>query len=125
MGGYPGGQPPKRGASGLSITALIIAIISLVICWIPFVGAIAALVALVLGIAAWTTSKSSGRPVGLAVAATIVSALAAVAGVILTIAILWLIDKVEDCTDPNFTDAQREQCVEDRLNDSFGMKSTP
>ncbi|HEX5017405.1 MAG TPA: hypothetical protein VFX15_07455 [Actinomycetes bacterium] len=127
--GYPGGQPPKQGASGLSIAALIVAILALVLCWIPFVGAIGALVALVLSIAAWMTSKSAGRPVGLAVAATIVSALAAVAGVLLTILILWVFDEfgddVRECQNQSVTQEQLDRCLEDRVNDRFGIDSTP
>lgn len=124
-GGYPGGQAPKPSASGLSIAALIIAIIGLVGCWIPFVGAIIALIGLALGIVAWVTSKSSGRPIGLAVAATVVGALAALAGVLLTILILWVFNELSDCTDPNLTSQQQENCVNDRVNDRFGIDPTP
>lgn len=127
--GYPSSQPPKSGASGFAIAALIVAIIALVICWIPFVGAFVALVALVLGIAAWLTSKSSGRPVGLAVAATAVGALALLAGIVLTILLVWVLnefgDDIRDCSNPTLTDQQQQECLEDRINDRFGIESTP
>jgi len=128
-GGYPGGQPPKTGNSGLAIAALVIAIIALVICWIPFVGAFIALAALVLSIAAWLNSRSTGRPVGLSVAATVVSALAFVAGILITVLIVWAWDEfgddIRDCSDESLTQQQQEQCLEDRINDRFGIDPTP
>ncbi|MFL6070920.1 MAG: CD20-like domain-containing protein [Actinomycetes bacterium] len=127
--GYPGGQPPKPGQSGLSIAALIFAIITVFLCWIPFVGAILALLALVLSIVAWMTSKSAGRPVGMAVAATIVSALALLAGIILTILLIWIInvfgDDVRDCNNSTLTDQQQQTCLENRINNRLGIDQTP
>jgi len=129
VGGYPGRETPKLGNSGLAIAALVIAIIALVICWIPFVGAFIALGALVLSVVAWVTSKSAGRPIGLAVAATVVSALAFVAGVLITILVVWAWDEfgddIRDCSDATLTQQEQEQCLEDRINDRFGIEPSP
>jgi thiol:disulfide interchange protein len=76
--------------------ALIIAIISLLICLIPVVGAIGALVALGLGIGAWMSSRSQQRPQGLAIAATVIAGLAFLVGVVWSIvAIAFLGDKID------------------------------
>jgi hypothetical protein len=111
----------------LAITALVVAIIALVFCWIPFLGAVVALIALVLSIVAWMTSKSSGRPVGMSIAATIVSAIAALGGVILTILIMWFWgefgDDIRDCSSQTLTEQQQQQCIEDRVNDRLGIDS--
>jgi predicted PurR-regulated permease PerM len=113
----------------LAIAALIIAIITVVLCWIPFVGPVIALVALVLGIVAWMTSKSAGRPLGIAIAATIVSALALLAGIILTILLVWVFnqfgDDIRECNNANLTDQQKQTCLENRINDHFGIDQTP
>ena len=113
----------------MSIAALIVSIIIVLLCWIPFVGPILALLALVLSIVAWMTSKSSGRPVGMAIAATIVSALALLAGIILTIVLIWVInvfgDDIRDCNNDMLTDQQKQTCLENRINDRLGIDQTP
>ncbi len=128
-GGYPGGQAPKAGVSGLAIAAIIVALIALVTCWVPFAGAFIALIALGLSIPAWVTSKSSGRPVGVAIAATVISVLAFLAGVLITILVIWVWDEfgndIRDCTNSNMTQQQQDQCLQDRINDRFGIDPTP
>jgi hypothetical protein len=75
------------------------------------------------------TSKSAGRSVGLAIAATIVSALALLAGVVLTILLVWVFnefgDDIRDCNRMGLTDQQKQTCLENRINDRFGIDQTP
>lgn len=94
--GYPGGEQPPQGATTFSIVALVFAVISLLICLIPVVGALGALVALGLGIGAWLNSRSQHRPQGLAIAATVISGLAFIVGVVWSIvAIAFVGDKID------------------------------
>jgi hypothetical protein len=120
-GGYPGGKPPAAGAGGLAITGLVFAIAAGVLFWIPFLGILIALVGLVLGVVAWSTAGKNGRPKGIAIAATIVGALAMVGAILVTLFVFYFWDVIKDCTDPNLTSAEQEQCATDRVNDRFGV----
>jgi hypothetical protein len=84
-GGYPqyGGQQldPRKG-SGLAISALVLGIIALFLCWLPIVNnfaAILAVVGLALGVPALISARRGRRTgSGLAIASVILSALALV-----------------------------------------------
>jgi hypothetical protein len=102
-GGNPqyGGQQfgPRKG-SGLAISALVVAIIALLLCWVPIVNNFAAILAVVgmaLGIPALVSARRGKRTgSGLAVASVILSALALV-GVLATQAFyVSVIDDVAD-----------------------------
>ena len=90
-GGYPqyGGQqqPGPRKGSGLAISALVLGIIALLLCWVPIVNNVAAILAVVglaLGIPALISTRRGKRTgSGLAVASVILSVLALV-GVLAT-----------------------------------------
>jgi hypothetical protein len=109
--------------------ALVISIIALIICWFPFVGPIAALVALALSIAAWVSSTKSGRPAGLAIAGTVISVIAFIAGVVITIGFLILINRAQEadryCNSVSTTQEEYDQCMTDRVSDWFGIDTTP
>lgn len=79
---YPGygQQPAPTGGSGMAITALVLAIVSLLLCWVPIVNnlfAITAIVAIVLGlIAARRAKKRKASGLGMARAGWIVGLVA-------------------------------------------------
>ncbi len=127
--GYPGGEAPKPGPGTFAIIALIVAVIALLISWVPFLGAIAALIALGLGIGAWVSAKKGGRPAGLAIAATVISILAFLIGVVITIGFLILIDQAQEadryCNSVSTTQAEYDACIEDRVTSWFGVDTTP
>ena len=127
--GYPGGEVPKSGHGAFAIIAFVASILALLISWIPFLGAVAALITLGLSVGAWIVSKKSGRPVGLAVAGTIISILAFLVGLVITIGFLILIDKAEDesryCNSVTNTQAEYDQCMNDRVSSWFGVDTTP
>jgi hypothetical protein len=84
-GGYPqygGQQPDPRKGSGLAISALVLGIIALFLCWLPIVNnfaAILAVVGLALGVPALISARRGRRTgSGLAIASVILSALALV-----------------------------------------------
>ena len=94
--GYPGPgyqqqitppSAPPKGGGGLAVAALVLAIIALLLCWIPIVNNLAfvlGLLALALGAIAWFRSRKGRRAGrGLSVAAAVVSVVAMV-GVIAT-----------------------------------------
>jgi len=94
---------------------------------VPFLGAVAALVALGLGIGAWVTAKKSGRPVGLAVTGTVVSIVALLIGIVISVGFLILIDRAQEadryCNSVSSTQAEYDQCMEDRVSSWFGVET--
>ena len=91
--------------------------------WIPVVGALAGLVALILGIVAWVKASkgtAGGKP--MAIIGTILGVLALLGGILVTVLVIWFASSVDDCYDPDFTDAQIQQCIEDQVNDRFGVE---
>ncbi len=120
-GGYaPQGGPYQPGApkgSGLAISALVVGAVALLLCWVPIVNNVAALLAVVglaLGIPAWVSARRGTRSgSGLAVAGVIVSALA-LAGVLATQAFyVSVLDDVADELDAvEFTPGDAEAPAE-------------
>ncbi len=103
---------------------MVFAILAALICWIPFISFLAlllAMVGLVLGIVAWSKAGKTNRPKGMAIAATIVSALALLVAIAMSALTLWLGDVIVDCTDSSLTSNQQERCLENGLNDKFGV----
>ena len=65
----------------MAVASLVLGIISLIVGFIPFCGIIAlipALIALILGIVAIVINKKKGEKIGMAVAGTILSAIAVI-----------------------------------------------
>ena len=102
-GGFPryGGQHPdaRRGA-GLAISALVVGILALLLCWVPIINNFAAIVAVVglaMGVPALVSARRGMRAgAGLAAASVIISVLALV-GVLATQAFYSsVIDDVND-----------------------------
>ena len=118
--GYPAGNP-NPGHGGLAITALVISIVALVFCWIPFLGIVLAIVGLILGIVAWAGAGKKNRPKGMGIAATIVSIMALLGAIAVTALVFWVWDKVDQCADPNLTQQQQEQCVDDAFTNNSGI----
>jgi hypothetical protein len=117
--GYPPTAAPAGPGSALAVTALVLAIVSAALCWIPFLGAVSALAALVLGIVAWAraqTGRSGGK--GMAIAATVIGACAVVLGIVLTVLISRVIGDLVDCADPSLTQQQQQQCFNNVIGNS-------
>jgi hypothetical protein len=57
-GGRPGGGTP--GTDGVAVAALIVGILAILVSWIPVVGALAGIIALVLGLVGRSRIKKSG-----------------------------------------------------------------
>lgn len=76
--------PPARPVDGLSIAALVLGVVAVVLCWIPFLGAIIAILAIIFG------AIGVGRKIstGMGVAGLVLGLLAFLANVALTIVAL-------------------------------------
>lgn len=113
-GGYDGygAQQPSTGGSGLAITALVLGVVSLLLCWVPIVNnlfAVTAIVAVVLGLVAARRAKkgrSTGR--GVARAGWILGVIALV-GVVATQAFYAaVLDSVGDEIEQSVEESQDE-----------------
>jgi hypothetical protein len=105
-----------RRGTGLAVAALIVALVSAAICWVPFIGAVAALVGLVLGIVAWTQSRAGrGGGQAMAITATFVGLGALLMGVLLTVLLTGFFAGIADCANPAYTEQQTNQCINDQL----------
>jgi hypothetical protein len=110
-GPYPGGAYPgpgagaPRGGKGFAITALVLALVALVLSWVPIVNNGAALLAVagvVLGVIALVGALRRGRPgKGMAIAAIAVSVVALVLVVVTQVAYSRVLDDVVDQIDEN------------------------
>lgn len=84
-GPQPYGAPPGGGSNGLAIGALVVGIIGLITVWVPFLGIVLGLVALVLGIVGRKKANETGVGGGMAIAGLIMGVLAILGG------ILWIV----------------------------------
>ncbi|WP_028661040.1 DUF4352 domain-containing protein [Nocardioides insulae] len=128
MYGQPGyGQPPAYGqwqpqqnaskGSGLAITALVLAILALLMCWIPIVNLFAALlavVALVLGVIGFVRArKGNAGGKGMAAGAMIISVIALVGVIVVNVLFGALLDSagdaIEDAADGNTSQSDDQQ----------------
>ena len=114
---------PSQGNSGLAITALVFAISAGALFWIPILGILIALVGLVLGVVSWANAGKANRPKGMPVAATIVSILALLGGIVVTALVFYFGDIVLNCSDSSLTSEEQNQCVQDQINDRLGVNT--
>lgn len=119
-GGYAGQPAARRGAGGLAITALVLAIAGGVLFCAPFLGLLLALAGLILGIVAWAQSGKNGRPKGIAIAATIVGALGFLVACAATAFIVLIWGDLTDCYANDLPSNAQEQCFQDRMDARFG-----
>jgi hypothetical protein len=108
--------PAVAKRTGLAVAALVVALVSAAICWLPFVGAITALVGLILGISAWVSARAGRRGgQGMAIAATFVGLGALLMSVLLTVLLTSFFSAIVDCANPAYTEEQTNQCINDQL----------
>ena len=119
----PGYVAAPPGNGGLAIGALVVAIVSAVLFWLPILDIGLPLVGLILGIVAWAKAGRLNRPKGMAIAATIVAALTLLAGITITVLVFWLGDVIVNCNDSSLTQDQVNRCLQNGLNDKLGVQT--
>lgn len=114
-GGYGAGPLPR----GLAIAALILGILALLSFWVPFLGAVLALVGLILAIVALRKiSRGTAGGRGLAIAGLITSILALIGGVLISALAVFvgvefgqvMVEAVEECSE--LPQDQQQACIE-------------
>jgi hypothetical protein len=116
--------PPASPRNGMGISALVLAIIGLLICWIPFLGFLGLLlgvVAIILGFVGRGRAKRGEATNGGVALGGIVLGVFAVLGAIASAAIWFFIFK--EVGAGNFVDcinkAGQDQSAQDRCSDQF------
>ncbi|HEY5857530.1 MAG TPA: DUF4190 domain-containing protein [Aldersonia sp.] len=135
--GYPPpnyGPPPKQG-NALAIWALVLGIVALLLCWTIVGGIGLGLIALILGLIAWSRSRRDNRGGGgMAITGGILGVLAIAASIFLVfigIGIFkWLGgDNLVDCLDRAGSDLAAQQRCQDEfqsnIEDRFSVTIPP
>ena len=97
--GYPapgayGGGPPARPSNGIGIAALVVGIVSLFLFWIPFLGLVLAILALVFGIIGIRkASRGEATNKGMAITGVVTGALALVGALIVSVVFIFFVDE--------------------------------
>ena len=130
-----GSQPPaqygssdqyggQRASNGAGTAALAVGIIALLVSWIPFLGLILALVALVLGVVGLRkASRGQATNKNQAVAGVVTGGIALLIGVVVTAASIAFFDEFQnltECLADAETTADEEEC-ERQFEDEFGQ----
>ncbi|MDP9452736.1 MAG: DUF4190 domain-containing protein [Actinomycetota bacterium] len=116
-GGH-GGQPQAQARNGVGIAALVVGIVALVLSWIPFLGLLLAIVAVVLGIVGIRkASRGMATNKGMAIAGLVTGGVALLIGAFFTITVVGLFSSEEfqnlfECTQQAQTAEERQACQE-------------
>lgn len=115
--GYGGGQPPA--SNGVAIGALIVSIIGLLVCWIPYAGIPLPIIALILGFIGLKKSGVINVGRGMAVSGIVIGGVSLLVALFITVVVTIFIGRhahILDCGNRNLTPAQQQQCIRDNLN---------
>ncbi len=108
-GSAPGGGRPRNG---FGTAALVLGILAILVFLFPPLGFLLAFVGIVLGfIGRRRVKRGEATNGGVALTGLLLSIL----GLLVSIAVAFLLYLVRDCLDPNLTADQREQCVNEQL----------
>lgn len=123
---YGAGAPPQSGGKGLAITALVLAIVGAVLCFIPFAsfgGVPIVIVALILAIIA-LVKKANGK--GMSIASLIVAGVGLLAGIVtvfITVSVFIFIDSYGNELDQMYQD--NEELFDENFDDDFQLLEQP
>ncbi len=121
--GY-GGPPARPPSNGIGIAALVVGIVSLFTWWIPVLGLVVAIVAVVLGIVGIRkASKGQATNKGMAIAGLVTGALGLIASLLVTIFFLTAADdfgSLIDCA-ANATTLEEQEACNEQFEQNFGQ----
>ena len=114
---YAPAASQPRPVSGLSVAGLVVGVVGLLTCWVPFAGAVLPAVAVVLGAVGAGRSRRDGSAPGLGIAATVLGGIGVVGAVTVTTLFLLLWPRISACDGPGQTSDQVARC----LREQFGI----
>jgi hypothetical protein len=87
---------PEQAGNGLAIAGMVLGILGLLLCWIPGVGWLLALLGIIFGaIGMSKANKIGGKGKGMAVAGLVIGVVGLLAGIILFVMALMVISEEE------------------------------
>ncbi len=111
------GDPPPAPQNGMGTAALVLGIVGLLFAVVFFpLGFVLAALGLVLGVLGLKRAKrglATNR--GAALAGTVLSVIALLVCIGWGVVIGLLINKTQDCQDPDLSRSEQRQCIEDEL----------
>lgn len=125
--GSPAGPHPMQRRNGIGVAALVVGIVSLLLCWFPVVGFILGVVALVFGIVGTRrTARREADNHGQAIAGLVLGVIAALVGILSTAVVVraWPdLHTYVNCVSSANTQADQSACEQqfrDNINHRFG-----
>ena len=92
--GYTPGQP--QPGNGMAVTGLVLGIIGLVLCWIPFLGWLLALLGVIFGaLGVSKANKIQGRGKGMAIAGLVTGVIGLLLGIVLFVLAMMAVKETE------------------------------
>ena len=112
-----GSAPGQPATSGLAIAALVVGVVSLLLAVPIFpLGLIGGVIGAILGfIARGKIRRGEASGNGIAIGGIVTSILAIAIAVFVGLIVVQFFDRVADCADPELTQQEVEQCIEDRI----------
>lgn len=112
--GAPSGAPARNG---LGIAALVLGLAGLLFAVLFFpLGFVLAVVGIILGIIGMRrASRGEATNRGMALSGVILSIVALLISIALGAFVGYIFSETRDCADPSLSETERQQCVEDKL----------
>lgn len=124
---WPNPAPSQsQPSNGVGIGALVVGIVSVVLCWLPFVGLTLAIVAVVLGIVGIRkASRGEATNKGMAIAGVVTGGFALFVGALFTIGTIALFnsDEFQDVFEclQNAETAEEQQACQEQFEQDVGQ----
>ena len=112
-----GGAAGQPSTSGLAIAALIVGVVSLLFAVFIFpLGLIGGVIGAILGfIARGKIRRGEAGGNGIALGGIVTSLLAIAIAIFVGVILVQFFERIADCADPDLTQEELEQCLEDRI----------
>ena len=121
QGAYAG-SAPAQPSNGIGIAAMVVGIVALLLCWIPFLGLVLAIVALVLGIVGIRkASRGEATNKGMAITGVVTGGLALLGGILSVLFFLFIAEEfgsLIECLDQAQTVEEERDC-QTQFEDDF------
>jgi len=113
-----GSQPSAPARNGFGVAALVLGVVGILFAVLFFpLGFVLALAGIGLGIAGLRrASKGEATNRGMAITGIALSVIALLIAIALGALVGYIFNEARDCTDPELSQTEQQQCIEDRLS---------